>query len=232
MSDNYCEKRLVIAREDYLRDKTSHDIIWGYLQLNSYIDKDHHRFVYMDKMGTSTIRKAIEEKLSNPTITKTIRLYERLGYITKGKVLTVDGKFYVDCYWLADKEEIEMFKLIPKETLQFLFDTMTENVIKIYTYLLNKYEWKMETKEKYNFTLKELCLAIGYTDRYENHQKVNNILVCLENNGLVKYTKIYQRYNDITKPVFRLDYVGLSYKKNETKEEKKEETAFTSAFVF
>lgn len=50
------------------------------------------------------------------------------------------------------------------EMLSYLVNTRNSNAIKIYIYLLNKFQWK----EKYVFTLKELLVAIGYSENSNN----------------------------------------------------------------
>lgn len=84
--------------------------------------------------------------------------------------------------------------MIPLETLQFLLDTLTEQVIKIYIYLGQRYKYKESLKngEKYVFTKEEVGKAIGVdvrqTSRY--YTVISNALTCLELLGLIKVESI------------------------------------------
>ena len=60
--------------------------------------------------------------------------------------------------------EAGKYKLVNYEMLSYLVNTRNSNAIKIYIYLLNKFQWK----ENYVFTLKELLIAIGYSENSNN----------------------------------------------------------------
>ena len=60
--------------------------------------------------------------------------------------------------------EAGKYKLVYYEMLSYLVNTRNSNAIKIYIYLLNKFQWK----ENYVFTLKELLVAIGYSENSNN----------------------------------------------------------------
>lgn len=60
--------------------------------------------------------------------------------------------------------EAGKYKLVNYEMLSYLVNTRNSNAIKIYIYLLNKFQWK----ENYIFTLKELLVAIGYSENSNN----------------------------------------------------------------
>ena len=60
--------------------------------------------------------------------------------------------------------EAGKYKLVNYEMLSYLVNTRNSNAIKIYIYLLNKFQWK----ENYVFTLKELLVAIGYSENSNN----------------------------------------------------------------
>lgn len=103
----------------------------------------------------------------------------------------VDSGYVIDDaeqgrYILPNKESI--FLMIPLRTLQFLNDTIKEQVIKVYIYLGQR--WKF--KKDYVFTVKEVGQHIGV--KVDNDSRaytlINNALLCLESIGLIKVENI------------------------------------------
>lgn len=99
----------------------------------------------------------------------------------------VDSGYVIDDaeqgrYILPNKESI--FLMIPLHTLQFLNDTIKEQVIKVYIYLGQR--WKF--KKDYVFTVKEVGQHIGV--KVDNDSRINNALLCLESIGLIKVENI------------------------------------------
>lgn len=93
-----------------------------------------------------------------------------------------------DRYLLPAHEEI--FLMLPLSTVQFLVDTATENVIKVYIYLFQRFKWK---GAGYIFTLEELGehLGLKVQGRTRYYEMFNNILTSLANNGLIKYENFF-----------------------------------------
>lgn len=91
-----------------------------------------------------------------------------------------------------------------------MVDTATENVIKTYIYLYQRFKWK---GENYVFTLEEIGKHLGYdiTNRPRYYEMFRNIMSCLENNGLVQYENFY----DGKTPRKRLKNVSLKVLKTE-----------------
>lgn len=204
--------RMLIADDEFLKDKKTHDLVWGYLQTISYLDKERIRFVYIDEnMNASKIRENTGCCISVGTVRNTINLYKKMGIIRKDKVMSKDGKKEIDVYVLAGTDDV-INKLIPLDTLKYLVNTATENVIKVYTYLLCKYEWKLNSGEYYQFTQKELLEHIGYANRFENSEMIKNVLTCLENNGLIEYYNTYRDNRGTPMPVKILTKVRKYYK--------------------
>lgn len=103
------------------------------------------------------------------------------------------------------------FKIIEKELLRYLLDTRNAQCIKVYLYLLSKYEWKTG----YTFTLTEINKALGYAPT-TNTTSVNNIVESLAREGIIEYEDDYdyieQHGEVIATPVKRLNFVAKSKK--------------------
>ena len=85
--------------------------------------------------------------------------------------------------------------LVPYGTLQILTATVTENVISIYVYLLNRYLGSKE--QEFRYTINELKEVIGIsTNTRSNNYIISSILLLLNKLGLLKYEKRIQ--NDET----------------------------------
>ena len=100
--------------------------------------------------------------------------------------------------------------LIPQPTLKLLVDTLSENSISTYIFLLRKY---MANHEKsFTFTLNEAKLHIGIcaTTR-SNDDVIMNILFVLQKIGLIQYslTTFQQdnvQYKDV-KTIYQIDFL-------------------------
>ena len=117
----------------------------------------------------------------------------------------IDNGFLVKS---TDKKDIayylpmceNMYFMIPLETIQFLNDTVKEEVVKMYIYLGMKWQWveyersQGRQRENYSFTLRELGehLGISVENNERNLKTIRNMLLCLENNGLIEYANYFQ----------------------------------------
>lgn len=95
-------------------------------------------------------------------------------------------KYVYDVFWFPQTGT--EYKLIDKEMLSYLIDTRNAHTIRIYLYLLNKYEWKLnEGLPNYIFTNAELKEALGYNR--ESAVGTQNIVDSLAREGIIKYQK-------------------------------------------
>lgn len=216
------QKRIIPLTDDFMKDKTVNDKVYAYLQINSYLTNDKRRFCYKDDtIAAKTIHAAISRDIkgSNGKIKKDIslssvrnalKIYYRLGLMYDEVVTDLYGN-EVEAIILT--QNFNYFSYIPLPTLRYLVDTSNSNVIKVYAYLLNKFDWKHRTKEQYSFTLKELCSTIGYSDKADNTLTMRNILTSLSNNGLISYRETYfVTTNKPPIPYFKLINISLYVK--------------------
>jgi len=91
-------------------------------------------------------------------------------------------------YILPDKEKV--FLYIPFDTLQFINDTIKEQVYKIYIYLGQRHKYK----SGYVFTQEEIAqhLGLALTGNETVRRQIKNSLICLQNNGLIDYEQFYE----------------------------------------
>ena len=199
-NDKKPQRRLIPLDDSFMKDKKTHDKVWSFLQINSYKTADGKRFVYKTtETNANSIHKAIARKVINSkgketydislmTVRNTLKLYEKLGLIYNETIRDLYNK-EVEVIVLSQK--FDFYTLIPIETLKYLVDTANENVIKVYAYLLNKFQYKQKENDRYTFNLSELCAAVGYSAKSENTATMRNILKSLQNNHLISYEESY-----------------------------------------
>ncbi len=177
--DNVIKKRFPTdvnteMKNTFLNDKEIDGELYAYLQSISYKD------IINGENVTLVNKRDINKKhIAEEILGKSVRTVTRHMDILIEKGYLVEKDFD---YWLPNLEET--YLLIPVETMQFLIDTLKENVIKVYLYLGKKFK----TKKNYEFTKKELMIAIG-TNPTNSRQlmSMDNILICLESLGLIEY---------------------------------------------
>lgn len=188
------EMRTFPIKDEFLKDKKLNDIIYGFFQTHSYLHiKDNQKLRYCLKTEASAAKIiayfiSIDKQppVSERTIRNMIKLFANCGILTEG---TLDGK---KVYFLPDLKNGE-YTYIKTETLRFLVNTSTSNVIKIYAFLKKKQEQHIDFKYKdpYRFSQAKLLEVIGYNGKNngDNLKMVKDILTALQNNGLIKIHK-------------------------------------------
>lgn len=178
----------------FLNNKKVDGELYAYLQSISQITENKETVVYKTALPKQTFICSILG-IKSP---KTYRAH--LNYlIEQGYVVETEDKYY-----LPNQEEI--YFLIPLQTLKFLNDTMTEQVIKIYIYLGQRWKYK----QNYVFTAEEIGKHIGIalSNHMRNYEIINNALTCLYNNGLITYEEFYGEDKKLYKKLtqFSLEY--------------------------
>lgn len=191
------EMRTFPTKDTFLQDKKLNDIIYGFFQTHSYLHIDEEskeKMRYCWKSETSAAKiiayfKTIEKEspVSERTIRNIIKLFSQCGILTEGEL----NKKKV--YFLPDLKAGE-YTFIKTETLQFLVNTSTSNVIKIYAFLKKKQEQHNDLNytEPYRFSQAKLLEVVGYNGKNnngDNLKMVKDILTNLQNNGLIKIHK-------------------------------------------
>ena len=105
---------------------------------------------------------------------------------SSGKITTYNYEVYKFPYDYDSNYEI-----IPQKMLRYLVDTRSAHAIRIYIYLLNKYKWKLQEDSYYKFTIRELKVALGYSETTKSiDETIRNILHSFAREGMIKYKVI------------------------------------------
>lgn len=137
----------------------------------------------------------IVDKKALPTQIEMMRV---LGMKSKGTLRAhlkylIESEYVIDDalnkrYILPDKESI--FFYLPLDTIQFINDTVKEEVYKIYLYLGQRWKYK----PGYVFTQEEIAEHLG-TSLAGNEtvrRQIKNSLIALQNHGLIGYEQFYE----------------------------------------
>lgn len=140
--------------------------------------------VYKNKLpSTKIIAEEILRK-SRSTYNNYINTLKKEGYLEdKGE------------YWVLPKVE-EMYFTMELDLLQHFIYSIKEEVLKVYIYLGQRYNYK---PGDYIFTIKEICehLGLGYE---RNHKAISSHIDLLQNLGLITIAHFYEG----NKPMMRL----------------------------
>ena len=208
--DNEEQKRRIPLDKKFMTKKIN-DILYGYLQVKSTLNTETNmRYIKKDDVNFTEIEEDLKYTFKRRTLANHLSNLINCGFIGESEMIDTYGesmKVYTFPYNVDS-----IYKLIPIETLRYLVDTANPSVVSIYVYLLNKWEWK---GNKYIFTEAELiknCLGVTSTSNSRDYIRVNNVLTCLVNNGLIEYKKVYSKKNGVPIKKKKLLKVSTIYK--------------------
>lgn len=163
-------------RDEILANKQFHDLLYLLLQSLSEVDQaKNQRFVPKKRFPKARLSELCGYKARNTLYTHLRHLVD-LGYLTED----------TDNYYLTFLPK--NFFLIPIDTALFLIQTQTENVIKVYVYLTNR--WFYSHNRPFYTSYRQIADAVGlYADDNSTRTTISNILLTLHNNFLITTTE-------------------------------------------
>ena len=180
-------------------NKKYYDILYAYLQCISQRDEEtNKRYFYKKDINFSKLGEIFG--LSRQTVSTKFKNLKELGLIEE------NGS---DTYFLIELST-DLASLIPYNTLKLLTDTLSENAISAYIYLLNCY-YSNECRP-FQFSLDQVKTYIGIsTATRSNNDVITNILYVLEKIGLIKYSLSALSQEEDTfqniKTIYQLDWL-------------------------
>lgn len=166
--------RQVPKTKDICANKKYYDIMYAYLQCISE-KKENGRYFYKKDVNFTKLGNMFG--ISRQTASTKFKNLKDLGLVRE-----IDK----DTFEVVTLEN-NIASLVPYETLKLITDTLNENSISTYVYLLNCYY--ANGCKPFQFTLEQIKNQIGIcaTTR-SNDTIVTNILFVLERIGLIKYS--------------------------------------------
>ena len=166
--------RQIPKTKDICSSKKYNDILYAYLQCVSEKQDNGNRIIDKKKINFTKLGEIFG--LSRQTVSTKFKNLKELGLIQELNKNT---------YEIITLEK-DLASLIPYETLKLITDTLNENSISTYVYLLNCYY--ANNCSALTFTLEQIKKHIGIcSSTRSNDDIITNILFVLEKIGLIKY---------------------------------------------
>lgn len=210
------EMRQFPTKDSLLKEKKLNDIIYGFYQTHSYLTPDKKRYCLKSETTAAKVVAYFNENeqecpVSERTIRNMLKLFTKNGLLEES---VLDRK---KVYILPELNKGE-FEYIKTDTLRYLVNTATSNVIKVYAFLMKKQKQHISGNfsEPYKFSKTKILEVIGYTgSNSESFKMVTDILDCLINNNLITvHNEVTITRNNIKTEYYVLDNVYEDYKHN------------------
>ncbi len=165
-----------------LKNKMYCDILYAYLQVISHQDGviGHPRFIFKKDANFSKI--GADLNISRQTVSKKFAKLQELQLVSELN----EGGVYELVVLPGD-----LAQLVPLRTLRILTNTLNENCISIYVYLLGRY--MASGNQGFQITYEQLKGVIGIsTTTRSNSYIIQDILTVLSSLGLIDIRKVYE----------------------------------------
>lgn len=195
--------RQIPKSKDICANKKYYDILYSYLQCISERNEEGKRYFYKKDINFSKLGEVFN--LSRQTVSTKFKNLKDLGLI-----IEIDK----DIYYLAELSA-DIASLVPYNTLKLITDTLNDNSISTYVYLLNCYY--SNDCCPFQFTLDQVKNHIGIsTATRSNNDIITNILYVLEKIGLIKYSLSTVKQDNSNfkniKTIYQLDWLTNTLK--------------------
>ena len=200
--------------DDFMNFKTN-DLLYGFMRGLSTarpVEGQKEWQEYLPKKIFKQNRKVIAAicGCTTRTIDNHVEKLFEAGLLEEGfEIVEQNGKEYeYECFWFPCDYN-GRYKLIEQDVVKYLVNTRNAQAIRIYLYLLNKYQWKTG----YIFTIQEIKEALGYAPSTKScDELIRDCLASFKAEGLVRFTVVevpIEASNDLRAKTYkmRLDYV-------------------------
>ena len=179
------QKRRVSLGKSFM-NKNVDDILYALLLINSNFDVEtKQRYINKDDVDFEEMERHFDYKINKDILSNNLNKLIKVNLL---KETTLNDN---DCYVFFYLKE--PFKLIALDTLKLLEETFIPNILKVYVYLLGRWEWKGKDAV---FTKEEIvknCLKIKYPNS-KDLESLEEILGSLVDNNLLEYTTEIRRF--------------------------------------
>lgn len=195
--------RLFSLEDDFMNFKTD-DLLYGFLRTLSTAEplykkgqKTGKYEEYLTKKEYLKNKKLIAQVCgcSTRTLERHLNTLFENGLLEEGiKEVNIDNKdgteshYEYECFWFPH-DESGRYKILERDMVRYLVDTRNAQCIRVYLYLLNKYEWKPD----YSFSLLEIQKALGYAESSKSAtETIKNIVESLARESIIRYEEEYE----------------------------------------
>ncbi len=186
-------QRKLSLEDDFMNFKTN-DLLYGFMRGLSTARPVEGQKEWQEYLPKKTFKK--NKKLiagicgcTTKTIDNQINKLFEAGLLDEGiEVVESNGKEYeYECFWFPC--ESKTYKIVEQDIIKYLVNTRNSQAIRIYLYLLNKFQWKKD----YIFTIGEIRNALGYSETTTScYGLIKQCLASFREEGLIKYEKIIE----------------------------------------
>lgn len=196
--------------EDFM-NLNSDDLILGYIHyLATFIEQKKILYITEKKITAERAAMATIIDRTPQTVKNKINKMIEKGLLIKDQ-LEINGQ--KEPVFIIPQLTKGKYEIIHKDIMWHIICTRKRFILKIYIYLLNKYDWKKEVRgDPYSFTAGELAEAIGYSKGSAVTGSITSIintaLTSLKFEGVIDYID----YFDGKSPRKRLIFVAHDMK--------------------
>lgn len=169
--------RQIPSDKIYTANKQYSDILYGYLQHNSYLD-DVRQVRYIPKKEISYVKMAEILNMHRQTVSSKFN-----SLIKQGLIYYNEGE---RCYELVNIDA-NLATLLPDETIRVCYNTLQDRCLSILAYLLKTYIQHGEESCQISLDVIKSYVGVCVSNRGCNNQIVRDCLMVLEKIGFIQY---------------------------------------------
>lgn len=172
-------------------DYDSNDLLYGAMQYLATYHPELH-LLYLTKKNYTKSKQELMAicGLDSRGIKRHLDKLIEKGLIKEKKIYVGEKKVEYECY-VFPYDSKDKYQIINNEMLWYVVSTRNKQAVRVYIYLLNKYNWKND----YEFSNQELIEALGYSPNGKNSlasSMVSNILESFKREGVIDYVEYYE----------------------------------------
>lgn len=192
--------RQIPSNEKYTADKGYSDLLYGYLQHISLLDKKTG-MRYILKKNIKYVRIAQELNLSRQTVSKKFN-----NLIERGLLFFEEEN---QRYILITLDS-NLATLLPDDTVRILYNTLQERCLSVLAYLLKTFIQHNENSCEINIDIIKSFVGLNINNRGSNNQVIKDIFMVLKKLGFISYhtEKTIDEETGGMKTRYILDYVN------------------------
>ena len=184
-------RRQVPKIKEYLSLKKYCDILYCYLQvISNYDDETKERYVLKKSINFTKI--AGDLGISRQTASTKFKNLKDMGLIVEDSIRFI----------LVNLDK-EIAELVPFSTLRILTNTVKDNVISVYIYLLVRY--RAEKQQPFIFTFEQIKKYVGIGESRGTDYIVSDILTLLSKLELVTCSQSTEVVNGGIRTIYRVE---------------------------
>lgn len=190
------QMRLISLEDNFMNHNNGNDILYAFM-LNKATYDPKTQQLYLSKNQYIKHRSVLNMLLGHTGknyLSTTLDKLIKKGLIAETN-LDIGSHKNAPCYIFPNNEK-NRYQLVNNEILLYVVYTRNLCAIRIYTYLYNKFLWKQSIHEEYEFTIKELKEALGWSSATKTCDELIKMnLESFQREGIIQYADIYTLVN-------------------------------------